>query len=204
MHWEALRFTKHGFFVEKRNQDMPQERVCFLFDGPNFYKNLKTAGLTRGRLNIDALARNIAGSQIIKEIIYFISPTDKNTDSENFKTQKGFFSYLKKSGITLKLGKLVHRSTECPHCHKLHKYKTEKSIDVQIAMELVLGCIEDKWDTVYLISCDADLIPAIKYVRGKGKKVVLLLPENAPCNNVKHECDKTILITQTDLNNAQV
>ncbi|HIX39452.1 MAG TPA: NYN domain-containing protein [Candidatus Desulfovibrio intestinigallinarum] len=180
------------------------ERATFLFDGPNFYKNLKKSGLNRGHLNLMKLAQNFAGPRVVGDVVFFTSPTDSQTDAQNYINQQRFFAALQGSGVILKLGKLVDRSTECPHCHKLHKYKTEKSIDVQIAMELVLGCIEDKWDTVYLISCDADLIPAIKYVRGKGKKVVLLLPENAPCNNVKHECDKTILITQTDLNNAQV
>lgn len=179
------------------------ERATFLFDGPNFYKNLKKSGLNRGHLNLMKLAQNFAGPRVVGDVVFFTSPTDSQTDAQNYINQQRFFAALQGSGVILKLGKLVHRSTECQHCHNKHYYKTEKSVDVQIAMELVLGCVEDKWDVAYLVTCDADLIPAIQYVRSKGKKVFLLLPEKAHCHSVGNECDATIPIKQIHLNNAQ-
>lgn len=183
---------------------MLQERAVFLFDGPNFYKNLKSSGIERGHLNIFKLATNFAGPRHVQDVIYFTSPTDSASDAENYIAQQRFFAALQASGATLKLGKIVKRSMVCPSCNVKYEYRVEKSVDVQIAMELVLGCIEDRWDVAYLITCDSDLIPAIKYVRDKGKKVFLLLPQGARCYSVGNECNATIPIKQMHIDSAQV
>lgn len=183
---------------------MELERAIFLFDGPNFYKNLKNSGINRGHLHLFKLSKNFAGPREVQEVIYFTSPTDSIHDTQNYANQQRFFAALQASGVTLRLGNLVHRSIQCPSCNSQHTYKTEKSVDVQLAIELVLGCAEDRWDVVYLVTCDSDLIPAIQYVKSKGKKVFLLLPQGSRCHNVGNECDTTIPITQNHIDNAQV
>lgn len=179
------------------------ERAIFLFDGPNFYKNLKHCGLEKGHLSLYKLAQNLAGPRSIVEVIYFTSPTDSETDSENYVAQQRFFAALQSSGVTLKLGKLVKRSTICPECRHRHFFKTEKSVDVQIAMSLVLGCTENLWDVVYLATCDSGLIPPIEYARAKGKKVFLIMPDGAHCYSVGNACTTTIPVRQSHIDSAQ-
>lgn len=180
-----------------------QERAVFLFDGPNFYKNLKYCGLNRGHLSLYRLAHNLAGPRSIQDVIYFTSPTDSKTDSKNYAAQQRFFAALKSSGVTLKLGKLVNRGATCQHCHRGSSFKTEKSLDVQIAMSLVLGCVENLWDVAYLATCDSDLIPAIDYIISKGKKVFLIMPDGAPCHSVGNACTATIPLKQSHIDAAQ-
>ena len=179
------------------------ERAVFLFDGPNFYKNLKKANLSKGHLDFWAFARNLSGPRTLLDVMFFTSPTDSAHDAENYAKLQKFFAAVQQSGVILRLGKLVHRKNKCPICKKDFSFKTEKSVDVQIAIEIVLGAAEDRWDVLYLASCDSDLIPAIEYVRSKGKKVFLMLPDGAPCYSVGNACDSTIRITQGTLDAAQ-
>lgn len=47
----------------------------------------------------------------------------------------------------------------------------EKGVDVQVAVDLVVGAYEDYYDVAIVISSDSDLVPAIRKVRDKGKQV---------------------------------
>lgn len=179
------------------------ERAFFFFDGPNFYKNIRNCALEKGHLDFMALAKKLAGPRTLLGVRYFTSPTDSVTDRVNYSEQQRFFANIQNSGVELCLGKLVSRKMHCHLCSKTFFYKTEKSVDVQLAMSLALGAVEDKWDVAYLASCDSDLIPAIEYVRSKGKKVFLLLPDGAKCFSVGNACSCTIKITQDTLNAAQ-
>lgn len=180
-----------------------QERAIFLFDGPNFYKNLKQCHLNKGHLSYSKLASNLAGQRHIQSIIFFTSPTDSKADPQNYVSQQRFFAALKNDNVTLKLGKLVKRNEICSNCRHIHDFKVEKSVDVQIAMSLVLGAINDEWDTVYLASCDSDLIPAIDYVKSTGRNIFLLLPSGSKCYGVGRACTSTIPIRQNDIDLAQ-
>lgn len=183
---------------------MAQERAVFLFDGPNFYKNLQHSRLIKGNLNIMSLATSFAGPRQVIGVFFYTSPTDQKTDSDNYAKQQKFFAALQSSGIELKLGKLVRRSKVCPTCNEQYWFKTEKSVDVQLAMALVLGATKNEWDVAYLVSCDSDLIPAVEYARSIGKKVFLIMPEGARCYGVGTACNKTLTITQDRINQCQV
>ena len=47
----------------------------------------------------------------------------------------------------------------------------EKGIDVKIATDLIVGAIDKQYDVALIVSSDTDLIPAIDWVRSRGKKV---------------------------------
>ena len=48
----------------------------------------------------------------------------------------------------------------------------EKGIDVKIAVDLIAGAIDNKYDTAIVVSSDADLVPAIDWIRKRRKKKV--------------------------------
>jgi len=47
----------------------------------------------------------------------------------------------------------------------------EKGTDVKLAVDLIVGAIDNQYDTAIVVSSDTDLIPAIDWVRSRGKKV---------------------------------
>ena len=46
----------------------------------------------------------------------------------------------------------------------------EKGVDVKLAVDLMIGAVDNLYDTAIIISSDTDLIPAIKYIRNAKKK----------------------------------
>ena len=149
------------------------------------------------------LAHNLAGPREIISVVFFTSPTDRKTDAVNYANQQRFFEAIKKTGVILRLGKLVSNERKCPQCKKASSFKSEKSVDVQLAMELTVGAIEDKWDVAYLATCDSDIIPAINFARDRDKKVFLLIPDGARCHSVSIACNTGIKITQERIDACQ-
>ncbi len=47
----------------------------------------------------------------------------------------------------------------------------EKGVDVQLAVDILIGAYEDLYDRAILISSDTDLIPAIQKVKQLGKQI---------------------------------
>jgi uncharacterized LabA/DUF88 family protein len=180
---------------------MTTERALFLIDGPNFYKNLKFGHLERKHLDYMRLARNLAMSRFVVEVVLFTSPVDHVQDATNYTKQQRFFASFQAAGGTLKLGRLVTRTRECRHCGHREAFKSEKSVDVMLVMDIVLRCNE--YDTLYLFSCDTDIIPAIRYAKSIGKKIFLVRPVGANCAGVGNECNLSIVVTQEYIDAAQ-
>ncbi|MDR2818914.1 MAG: NYN domain-containing protein [Desulfovibrio sp.] len=193
--------------------DTVTQKALFLFDGPNFYKNLKSGKIDRGHLNFRKLAENLSMGRTIVDVVFFTSPVDQSTDAENYKSQQKFFAALEKSGVTLCKGNLVTRRVSCRKCRAAPiickncdtplVVKEEKSVDVQLAMTMVTRCMDKNYDVLYLASCDSDLVPAINFVRNCGRQVFLLLPLNAKGYAVGAACNTTICIDQQKINAAQ-
>jgi uncharacterized LabA/DUF88 family protein len=200
-----------------RDKSMPtntiEQKALFLFDGPNFYKNLKNSKISRGHLNFRKLAENLSMGRTIVDVVYFTSPVDQSTDAENYRKQQKFFAALAQTGVALRKGNLVSRRVSCRKCHATPVIckncdtalvvKEEKSVDVQLAMMMVTRCMENDYDVLYLASCDSDLVPAIEFVRNRGKQVFLLLPLNAKGYAVSAACNTVICIDQQKVNSAQ-
>jgi len=187
------------FFYQENH--MADDRALFLIDGPNLYKNMKFGNLQRKRLDYMRLAQNLALNRKVIDVVLFTSPVDRITDAANYVNQQRFFAAFQESGGTLKLGKLVSRKRECKQCGNIEDFKTEKSVDVLLVMDIVLRAQE--YDTLYILSCDTDIIPAIRHVKEIGKKVLLVRPVGANCAGVGRECSASIVLTQAHIDAAQ-
>ena len=75
----------------------------------------------------------------------------------------------------------------------------EKGVDVQIAVDLLAGAYEDRYDTAILVSSDTDLIPALAKVRAMGKKVEYVGFSHKPSLGLITNSDIRRLLTADDL-----
>lgn len=76
-------------------------------------------------------------------------------------------------------GYLKHRKRSSPP--DLQRARLEqKGVDVQIAVDMIVGAFEDLFTIALLVAGDADLVPAVHEVRRRGKRVFLCSnPSNA-------------------------
>lgn len=66
-----------------------------------------------------------------------------------------------------------HKSIdECPHCKGEMIGTVEKGVDALIVTDMIRLAWEDAYDIAVLASSDRDLIPGVKFLENKGKKVI--------------------------------
>ncbi|TSC76782.1 MAG: hypothetical protein G01um101433_671 [Parcubacteria group bacterium Gr01-1014_33] len=145
-----------------------KERVFAIIDGSNFYHRLKELQGLEGNL-LDFRYTNfvqwLTGERSIVQKTYYIGVVRAKPDDKKAQTlrrnQQRLFAELRKDGWSIARGYLL----ESGGTHH------EKGVDVQIAVDLLVGAYENLYDTAILLSSDTDLIPALAKIRSMGKKV---------------------------------
>ena len=95
---------------------------------------------------------------------YYIGAIREERDNPKsrklMRDQRILTSQLQRNGWVIKFG----------HMLKTDSYH-EKGVDVQIAVDILIGAYENLYDIILLISSDTDLLPAIIKARAMKKRV---------------------------------
>lgn len=169
------------------------ERVVVFIDGGNFYRRLRDAGLPKGsRFNYPGLIDHLLRGRTLVAKTYYIGIVRNHDHSAKSQTmvedQQKFLSKVEAEGFEIKRGRIVYD-------HKIR----EKGVDVQIAIDLVVGAAEDRYDTAVVVSSDTDLIPSIRYVRSKGKTVEYAGFSAQPSLGMARESSLSVLLLPDDI-----
>ena len=143
-------------------------RVAIFIDGGNFYYKLKDLQIkNKSKFDYRKLAEWLARDRMIVHASYYVGVVRaKPNDAKAQKLragQVGLFNFLRspKQNFVIQKGFLMENNG------KYH----EKGVDVQLAVDLLVGAYENTYDTAIILSSDTDLIPAIKKVKELGKSV---------------------------------
>jgi len=203
------------------------ERVCILIDSGNFYHLvLKKLGLRDTEFNFEGFATFLAdGREIAHEgKRFYVGTVRERQDGHESKTamenQTKLFSDLMRAGNwAIKTSKLRTRIEKLKIDDRVTNYKEifkrgiteieyqksrEKGIDVKMAVDLMVGSIDDKYDTAIVVSSDTDLVPAIDWVRKRQKKKVEYIGFSIPCVNPKTGVDESTRPPKTMIYNSDV
>lgn len=170
------------------------ERIQIFIDGSNFYHlTLKKLGLQDRQFDFDAFATFLTNGRLISSMgkrLYVGTVSERANDSKStfsMSRQTSLFSYLKSLGWELKTSPLKTRMEELVIDSRVTDYRKilklglrkikflrsrEKGIDVKLATDLITAAVDNRYDTAIVISSDADLIPAIDWVRFRCKKKI--------------------------------
>jgi len=171
------------------------DRVSIFIDSGNFYHLvLKKLNLPEVEFDFDGFTKLLANGRQITQggKRFYIGTVREKQDGHESKrameNQTKLFSELIKSNDwTIKTSKLRMRTERIKIDDRVINYKQilskcineiqytrsrEKGIDVKIAVDLIAGALDDKYDTAIIVSSDADLVPAIDWVRKRLKKKV--------------------------------
>jgi len=146
-----------------------KEKVAIYIDGSNFYGYLKDEEINFPKETkfdfkrfVDFLVgdnRELFSKRYYTGVFRNLDGSDKS--KRLVSGQQRFFTNIKKDGFIIKRGRIM----------PLGKVYKEKGTDVKIAVDLIVGAVDNLYDTAILVSSDTDLIPAIRYIRYKNKKV---------------------------------
>ena len=166
-----------------------KNRVAILIDGGNFYKKIRRDGLIPKGTRFDYVkfAKFLANSRPVVSKRYYIGIVrnfDNTARSQQMvESQQKLLTGLENDGYEIRKGKIVYDNDI-----------REKGVDVQIAIDLVIDAAEDRYDTAIIVSSDTDLIPAIRYIKSKGKTVEHVGFSNAPSFGMIKESDVRVLL----------
>ena len=175
-----------------------KEKVCVYIDGSNFYKYLKDKEINfpKGvKFNYKAFVDSLIGDQreCVSKRYYIgifrnIDGSQKNI--ELIKGQQKFLSEIEKDGFIIKRSRILLYSDGV--------YK-EKGTDVKIAVDLIIGAVDNLYDTAILVSSDTDLIPAIKYIKYRKKRLEYVGFSHAPSFGMQKYANLSILLLPKDI-----
>ncbi|PIS39744.1 MAG: hypothetical protein COT33_00480 [Candidatus Nealsonbacteria bacterium CG08_land_8_20_14_0_20_38_20] len=174
-----------------------KEKVAVYIDGSNFYGYLKDKEINFPKGTkfdfkefVDFLVgekRELVSKRYYTGVFRNFDGSDK---SESLvRGQQKFFSNLKNDGFVIKRGRIM----------PIDKVYKEKGTDVKIAVDLIVGAVDNLYGTVILVSSDTDLIPAIRYVRYKNKKIEYVGFAHSPSLGIQKYADLSRLLLPDDI-----
>lgn len=170
------------------------ERIQIFIDGGNFHhlalKKLNTKELD---FAFNEFAKFLANGRVITNMgkRFYVGTVREQINNpkskESMAKQVKLLTRLRSSGWETKTSKLRLREEKVIIDERTANYQDvlnkgiayieyqrfrEKGIDVKIATDLMIGAVDNQYDTAVLVSSDSDLIPAIDLVRKRYKKRV--------------------------------
>lgn len=162
-------------------------RVALFVDLPNFYSRLLKCGIEEPRflrdyfsdwLDLDMLARSLAES--FSGIWVFYSGERLGPSSERL-AGKFLIDYIRRinalEGVTARDANIGGEQREpvsykCDNCQYegVAEHISEKGVDASLTVHLFDTMVS--WDTAFLLSGDADFVPAVASLRRRGKIVI--------------------------------
>lgn len=174
-----------------------KERVAVYIDGSNFYGYLKDREIAfpRGtKFDFKEFINFLVGDkrEIVSKRYYtgVFRNLNRTTKSKNLvRGQQKFFSNLKNDGFIIKRGRIM----------PIDRVYKEKGTDVKIAVDLIVGAVDNLYDVAILVSSDTDLIPAIRYVKYKDKKIEYVGFAHAPSLGIQKYANLSRLLLPEDI-----
>lgn len=174
-----------------------KERVAIYIDGSNFYKYLKAEEIKfpkGSKFNYGKFVDFLVGKRecVSKRYYVGIARNFNHTQKSQqiVQSQQSFLSHLQNEGIEIKRGRIMYDAGAI----------REKGTDVKLAVDLIVGAIDNLYDTAILVSSDTDLIPAVKYLKYKRKKLEYVGFSHNPSLGMQKYADSTILLRLEDIN----
>lgn len=151
--------------------------MAVYIDGSNFYHYLKDEEISfpkGAKFDFKKFVEYLIGNRTCISKRYYTGIFRNIDGTERSKElvmgQQKFLSKIENDGFKVKGGKILYDGDR----------PREKGTDVKIATDIIIGAVDDIYDTAIIISSDTDLIPAIKYSKYKKKKIEYVGFSHAP------------------------
>jgi len=183
---------------------LQKERVIVYIDGFNLYFGMTEKYPSVKWLNVELLAENLLKSnQELVAVKYFTSMVSNNPPKEE--RQRTYIDALRTTNAHIIYGHYKSKPKSCKRCGHHWNNNEEKMTDVNIAVEMLLDAMDDKFDMGMLISGDSDLVPPIKAVHSKfpGKRICVAFPPNRSNVSVKQVAKGNFIIGRKKLKDSQ-
>lgn len=167
-------------------------RVHLYLDGGNFHHLvLKRLRVRELDFSFDQFANFLANGRVVTGKRFYVGTVRERVGDlksrEIMARQTKLFTVLHLQGWEIKTSKLRTRFEHVVIDERVKGYQglrqkgvdkieyertREKGIDVKLATDLIVGAVDNQYDIAIIVSSDADLVPAIDWIRYRMKKKV--------------------------------
>lgn len=207
-----------GFGWGKRGLFLMVRTAALFIDGSNFYHALKEEGQLP--FDYDILFSELDKLFDLQEIFFYDAIKDSSKEPEAYREQQLFHERLKNLGWNLhirhrplrylanidrpRLEREAHAAGIVDSCKskiwdllrrlRLIRLTKEKGIDVKLVCDAIELARPKKYQSIILLSGDADFVPAVNLIRSFGVEVINLHPFSGSANELRQACNRHILI----------
>lgn len=189
--------------MPKPKNTTKKERVAVFIDGFNLYFGLTAAYPNFKWLNVYLLSQNLLrANQELVSVSYFTARIGNNPAKEQ--RQNIYLSAVKSTPAHIIYGHYKSKSKSCKRCGYTWQTNEEKMTDVNIAVQMITGAVQNTYDRAILISGDSDLVPPIKTVQNIfNKKVFVAFPPKRHNYSVKSIANGSMMLGRGTLSKSQ-
>lgn len=181
-------------------------RVGVYIDGFNLYHGMMDKGWGRFRWldHRQLFERRMRPPEVLVAVKYFTSLL--RHEPERLERQQRYLAALKaRGGVEVHLGSFEPRKVKCRECGQWAKRHQEKRTDVNIATQLVADGHDRLFEAIYLMSADADLVPAVEHIRCRFQTHVTLVdPPRRHSDELRAVADRHLYLASSTFNQAQL
>lgn len=187
---------------------MSDRAIVFIDGNNWFHALRKAGVDDRGRLDYRKISEKLLGPRLWIETRYYIGRITQEISPTVYAQQRSFLAGLESTDkrISIHLGRIEPRVSDNQAAKELREYLgnlkvkidpavfsalgdiakrhsnatvlVEKSVDVMLALDLVIMAMNNAYDAAYLLSSDGDYTPAVEGARKLNKKVYAASPSS--------------------------
>ena len=178
-----------------KSQEQRQQRVTVYVDGFNFYYGLKQMIAFQPDwkkfywLDFVKLFDHFLGeNHTLRKVFYFTTPPlnfqKSNRQGVLFDANK----LLNENRFEVIFGKFYEKNLTCPVCKSVYTTPEEKRTDVNISVQMMRDCAQNKTDTLILVTADSDLVPPIEAIKNDfpDKRIRIFFPPKRFSNELNN------------------
>ncbi len=157
-------------------------------DGWNFYHGINKPDLhPLGFVDLRRLCQHILGTRSTVTRVYYFTATDYH--DEKLERQRFWWDALESAGVTVAQPGFFGRE------------RKEKTTDVRLALKMAedVSSPAEDFDTVLLVSADADFMPALEKAKRNRKEIRIAFPPGMGCEELTKFHQFAEQITKDDL-----
>jgi len=171
------------------------ERITVYVDGFNFYYGLKRMKAVDNDWHkfywidfVKFFDHFTLNGQVLQRVFYFTTQPLNIQKSNRQGTLLGANQLLNAGRFEVIYGKFYDKELICPVCNTRYTRPEEKRTDVNISVQMMRDCAQDRTDTLILVSADSDLVPPLESIKTDfpGKKIRIFFPPKCFSNDMNH------------------
>lgn len=189
--------------MRETKKTVKKEKVAVFIDGFNLYFGLRSKFPQSKWLDVYKLSQNLLKpNQVLVSVTYFTARIGNNPSKEQ--RQSVYLSAIRSTPTKTIYGHYKSKTKECRRCGSTWQTNEEKMTDVNIAMQMMIGAVQNTYDTAILISGDSDLVPPIKSVQDLfHKNVFVAFPPARHNHSVKTAANSSMILGRGLINKSQ-